>query len=844
VSLIYQVANGLEHAFSKGITHRDIKPSNILVTPEGKAKILDMGLARVFGLTADEGASQLSLTMSGTVVGTVDYVAPEQADDSHKADVRSDIYSLGCTLYECITGRVPFPGGTMMQKLMKHYKGTPTDILELAPGTPESLIAVVKRMMAKRPADRYQRPSEVAQALLPFLPAAEQLLGQNVVSPVEQSTAEAGRAISDETLSKGDLENPTDVSHPTLPTVPLGTSMRSRQRSTPGRKQDDVGPRRTNIAPDVPDAAPPTGDTKKKLTTTTPAAPAIAAEGQASSNNSSAATASGARPTAETARSAKRKTGKPQEARTPTVNEILEAIAVAASESPPSAVSEPPSGFSWTRTHTIASAVAAALVVVIGSVALWMNSRPGILVLQCPPDYAADLESGVAKNGRILVNGRPQPILSQVRQEIDLPQGDHKVTVEWPDFNRETRMVTIARGSPVVIELRPTIERFRAWELKKLTARFDGEASKQPGDAEVVGLQQQLTAFGWTHRGTTESLAALALRARLPWPIDRLQELKGDPPILSVSNDSPPLNAAVVALIESPAGANNSIDCLAFSPNGRFLACGRASGHAQVCDIDGTPSFRTVVEHSTPVVLVAFGGNSQMLTSVSAGKIVFSDLSTGTERSKVEPLKGRLTAAAQSYDGRILVCAFQEGFLSVYDAVETKERTQLSGFAGAARTLALSSLGIAMAHGGPEKVEITDTATGSSRQNVPDSAAALALTVSEDDQWLAIVNDQGMGRALRFGVYRTGVSVAPNCRILAISPVIRYSAAVIGDRAIRLLTTETGELRGAFELSKSFGTIRRMVFSPDGRHLAIANSSGAIAIVRLEGDALALPKNE
>src|SRR5262245_34790766 len=79
VSIIYQVALGLDHAFSKGITHRDIKPSNILVTPDGKAKILDMGLARVFGLTAEEGANQLSLTMSGTVVGTVDYVAPEQA---------------------------------------------------------------------------------------------------------------------------------------------------------------------------------------------------------------------------------------------------------------------------------------------------------------------------------------------------------------------------------------------------------------------------------------------------------------------------------------------------------------------------------------------------------------------------------------------------------------------------------------------------------------------------------------------------------------------------------------------------------------------------------------------
>src|SRR5206468_4251971 len=122
VPIMLQVATGLAHAASRGVTHRDIKPSNIIVTPEGRAKIVDMGLAR----SADGGVTQ-----SGVTLGTFDYISPEQAIEPRNADVRSDIYSLGCTFYHLLTGQPPVPEGTAAKKLHHHQQVPPVDPREL-----------------------------------------------------------------------------------------------------------------------------------------------------------------------------------------------------------------------------------------------------------------------------------------------------------------------------------------------------------------------------------------------------------------------------------------------------------------------------------------------------------------------------------------------------------------------------------------------------------------------------------------------------------------------------------------------------------------------------------------
>src|SRR5438270_2380769 len=159
---IRQAAYGLQHAHeSAGLVHRDIKPGNILVDRNGVVKILDMGLARFFHDEEDV----LTKKYDENVLGTADYLAPEQALDSHAVDIRADIYSLGATFYYILTGRPPFAEGTVAQKLIWHQTRQPKSVRSIRPDVPEGLAAVIEKAMAKDPAQRYQTPAEVAEAL-------------------------------------------------------------------------------------------------------------------------------------------------------------------------------------------------------------------------------------------------------------------------------------------------------------------------------------------------------------------------------------------------------------------------------------------------------------------------------------------------------------------------------------------------------------------------------------------------------------------------------------------------------------------------------------------------------
>lgn len=157
VRYMIQVAAGLNHAAERGVVHRDIKPSNILITPDGRAKIVDMGLARHLDTASVNGG----VTQSGVTLGTFDYISPEQALDPRRADVRSDIYSLGCAFYHALTGRPPVPEGTAAKKLHAHQHAHPIDPRQLNPAVPDELAAVLARMMAKDPERRYQTPTDL-----------------------------------------------------------------------------------------------------------------------------------------------------------------------------------------------------------------------------------------------------------------------------------------------------------------------------------------------------------------------------------------------------------------------------------------------------------------------------------------------------------------------------------------------------------------------------------------------------------------------------------------------------------------------------------------------------------
>jgi serine/threonine protein kinase len=158
---IAQAAVGMQHAHELGMVHRDIKPGNLLLDRTGVIKVLDMGLARFFNKQQDSVTEKYD---DKCVLGTADYLAPEQAR-TNVVDVRADIYSLGGTLYFMLTGRTPFPDGTIAAKLVAHQTREPQSVESLRADVPAGLLAVLRKMMAKEPGDRYQQPIEVAEAL-------------------------------------------------------------------------------------------------------------------------------------------------------------------------------------------------------------------------------------------------------------------------------------------------------------------------------------------------------------------------------------------------------------------------------------------------------------------------------------------------------------------------------------------------------------------------------------------------------------------------------------------------------------------------------------------------------
>jgi serine/threonine-protein kinase len=157
-----QIAHALSHSSGRDVIHRDIKPSNVLITAAGQVKLVDMGLARLHQVESSDN----DLTASGVMLGTFDYISPEQARDPRVADVRSDLYSLGCTLFFMLAGQPPFPEGTALQKVLRHSTDEPPDVRQFRPELGSRTAALVSRLLSKKPSQRHQSPAELINDLL------------------------------------------------------------------------------------------------------------------------------------------------------------------------------------------------------------------------------------------------------------------------------------------------------------------------------------------------------------------------------------------------------------------------------------------------------------------------------------------------------------------------------------------------------------------------------------------------------------------------------------------------------------------------------------------------------
>jgi formylglycine-generating enzyme required for sulfatase activity len=202
---IRQAALGLQHAFERGMVHRDIKPSNLLLAKGGVVKILDMGLAR---LQETPNLVESRITKEGLVIGTPDFLAPEQARNARTADIRADIYALGCTFYYLLCGHSPYPGGTPTEKLLRHTTD-PTPAVTRADVLP-AIEGIVYKMMAKSPEERFQAPAEVAFALQPFALNAPRISGR-YARPTFAASDPRASTVRNSAVVDTTLETPVSV---------------------------------------------------------------------------------------------------------------------------------------------------------------------------------------------------------------------------------------------------------------------------------------------------------------------------------------------------------------------------------------------------------------------------------------------------------------------------------------------------------------------------------------------------------------------------------------------------------------------------------------------------------
>jgi serine/threonine protein kinase len=256
--LVYQALLGLHHIHEQGMVHRDLKPANLMLVPpprpdstlNSNVKILDIGLGKMmFEEDMPPGIEQVQLTTDGAMLGTPEYMAPEQAKHAHTADIRADIYTLGCVLYHGLAGQSPFQDINMVRMMVRHATEAPKPLRELNPQVPDGLQQIVNFMLQKDPAQRYQTPDRAAQALQVFLASASErakpleaepqmqpYLNWLQTQPVQAEPVAAGGAAAVATMPRPGVSPAQAAVSADVELVPQGGAVPVVEQSSLGRK--------------------------------------------------------------------------------------------------------------------------------------------------------------------------------------------------------------------------------------------------------------------------------------------------------------------------------------------------------------------------------------------------------------------------------------------------------------------------------------------------------------------------------------------------------------------------------------------------------------------------------
>ncbi|OAI45921.1 hypothetical protein AYO44_12245 [Planctomycetaceae bacterium SCGC AG-212-F19] len=833
-AFIREAALGLQHIHEHGLIHRDLKPSNLLLaqghgSQSGSiVKILDLGLARFEQPLLGEFTGSFT-PVGGLMLGTPDYMAPEQALDFHQADIRSDIYGLGCSLYYLLTGQPLFPGGTLAQKLLWHQQGKPPAVTQLRPDAPPALAPILERMLAKAPADRYQTPTEVAQQLA--------ALDGSAVPPMVDSAAaeEAEPAPAVIPLPESALLLPAALSYPasgilTLDELPAPAAI--------------TGIALEPLVPE-PDSLP-----------LPPSAPA---------------------PPGSTALSAK-----------PDIANDLAAW-VGGPSAPPPPVASPPEGVRRPSTRRVGIMIVSLLggLLLFAILLVARTHRPDGETAGPMETKPTDSKRVVSN-----LIARPIPLEERFDwqpKELVAVLGEHRLR-HWGAalsvaFTPDGKDLVSFGGDNVIRFWDPASGRERranqgqqGWTLP-LTLSHDGRFAVTGSQDFSVRLwdipagKEKMAFTGHGNRilsvsrtpdgktiasasqdGTIKLWDAATGKARETLARDPLSGYSGvvlspDGKTLAYGGGNYSIRLWDVATNKDRAilqGHRMHPLVLAFSGDGLMLASGSLDRTVRVWDVATGKEIHVMQGHANAVTALAFSVRGKVLASGALdGHIKVWDAVGGMERAGQQAHLTSIAGLAVAPDNQTLASCALDGTIRLWEAASLKERVPLQGHIALVRFVAFSPDAKTLVSGSGDKVvRLWDVPSAKERSAFVSGSEQAALQgvhaavfAPAPAQTLATANhdgtvrlwDPGTGAEQRVLFRGTGV----NALALAYSPSGKWLAVALSDATIRLLDAPTGRELAVLKGHK--GRISSVAFTADNQALVSGSSDGTVRVWDLPG---------